>query len=75
MTLRDALCMMNMVLQMSRDMPVVAVIKESYDSFFRDFDGFDSFFGGHGGFRFNFNNHREHTRKSPEEEINKKYFN
>lgn len=47
--------------------------RESYDGFFRDFDGFESFFGqGHGGFKFN--NRRENARKNPEEEINKKFL-
>ena len=44
-----------------------------YQDFFFD-DTFESFFGGGGGgggFRFNFGG-QEHTRKSPEDEINKK---
>jgi len=50
--------------------------RQSYDDFFRDFDGFESFFGGHsGGFKFNsFNNGREHNRKSHEDEITKKIY-
>ena len=51
--------------------------RQSYDDFFRDFDGFESFFGGHsGGFKFN-NFHggsREHNRKSNEEEVTKKIY-
>ena len=52
--------------------------RQSYDDFFRDFDGFhESFFGGHaGGFKFhNFANAgREHSRKNNEEEITKKIY-
>ena len=50
--------------------------RQSYDDFFRDFDGFESFFGGHsGGFKFNsFNSGREHNRKSHEDEVTKKIY-
>jgi DnaJ homolog subfamily C member 16 len=48
--------------------------RQSYDDFFRDFDGFESFFGGHsGGFKFN-GGGREHNRKSHEDEITKKIY-
>lgn len=43
-----------------------------YKDFFFD-DAFESFFGGGGGgFRFSFNGGRQHVRKNPEDEINKK---
>ena len=48
--------------------------RQSYDDFFRDFDGFEGFFSGHsGGFKFN-NNGREHNRKTHEDEITKKIY-
>ena len=52
--------------------------RQSYDDFFRDFDGFESFFGGHPGGGFKFNGRggggSEHNRKSHEEEITKKIY-
>lgn len=48
--------------------------RESYNNFFRDFEGFESFFSGGDGFRFNFQNEKQRSRKSKEEEINKKIY-